>query len=161
MFLEIGDPDKLLPNPHYQSAAPMRLYLRERLESWISRNLNWVEKIRNRRNQVKVAQIQQQTYQKIMDQFKLWEPIIRLNIPDNLVQVAQSYYLLRYHDFEYLTASNLIGYIRHYFTDFEQSLIFYLQAVEPNFGHYLYFILRDKVDQLIIDRFSWLLQKLP
>jgi XPA protein C-terminus len=49
MLKELGEPDKIAPNPHYRSSAPMQLYLRERVEKWIAENAERVEKVLKRR----------------------------------------------------------------------------------------------------------------
>ena len=50
MIKELGEPDKIKPNPHYRSAgAPMQLYLRERVEKWVAENRDRIEKVLKRR----------------------------------------------------------------------------------------------------------------
>src|SRR6185369_8921332 len=49
MLKELGEPDKLAPNPHYRSSAPMQLYLRERVEKWAAENVERIAKAASRR----------------------------------------------------------------------------------------------------------------
>lgn len=49
LIKKLGEPDKIAPNPHYRSAAPMKLYLRERVEKWVEENAERVEKVIDRR----------------------------------------------------------------------------------------------------------------
>lgn len=80
MLKEIGEPDLLRPNPHYRSAAPMKLYLIERLENWIAANSDRVEKAMLRRQ--KLSKIQLQVHQKRREQLRAeingWIPILDL-----------------------------------------------------------------------------------
>jgi hypothetical protein len=46
---KLGEPDKLVRNPHYGSAAPMQLYLRERVEKFVEENAEAIEKVLARR----------------------------------------------------------------------------------------------------------------
>ena len=49
MLKELGEPDKIAPNPHYRSSPPMQLYLRERVENWVAENTERIEKVLKRR----------------------------------------------------------------------------------------------------------------
>ena len=46
---KLGEPDKITKNPHYSSAAPMKLYLRERVEKWVEENPELIQKVIERR----------------------------------------------------------------------------------------------------------------
>ncbi|MDQ7026754.1 MAG: hypothetical protein Q9P01_10995 [Anaerolineae bacterium] len=49
LIKKLGEPDKITRNPHYSSAAPMRLYLRERVEKWVEENPELIQKVIERR----------------------------------------------------------------------------------------------------------------
>jgi len=52
LIKKLGEPDKLVRNPHYGSAAPMRLYLRERVEKFVEENKEAIEKVLARRKKI-------------------------------------------------------------------------------------------------------------
>jgi hypothetical protein len=49
LIKKLGEPDKVTRNPHYSSAAPMQLYLRERVEKWVAENPELIQKVIERR----------------------------------------------------------------------------------------------------------------
>lgn len=49
LIKKLGEPDKVVPNPHYRSSAPMQLYLRERVEQFVEDNAETIKKILARR----------------------------------------------------------------------------------------------------------------
>ena len=50
LIKKLGEPDKITRNPIYSSAAPMQLYLRERVEKWVAENPELIQKVIERRN---------------------------------------------------------------------------------------------------------------
>lgn len=55
LLKKMGEPDKTAPNPHYRSAAPMKLYLRDRVEKFVEENQEAIEKILARRKKLEEA----------------------------------------------------------------------------------------------------------
>jgi len=57
-LLALGDPDLTQSNPHYESAAPMQLYLRDRVEAFLANHADeyaaWLE---DRNKRVAIAQV--------------------------------------------------------------------------------------------------------
>ena len=49
LIKKLGEPDKITRNPIYSSAAPMQLYLRERVEKWVAENPELIQKVVERR----------------------------------------------------------------------------------------------------------------
>ncbi len=149
----IGEPDLLLKNPHYKKAAKMQLFLIDRIEEWVSKNLEMVEKARIRRK--KLSKIQIERHNKIrkemIEKAEIWEPEIYLDSPQtDLVRDAIWYYRDRYEDFGgKLTHKALMAYIRHQYTNYHS----YLDEIELDKGktgvRLLYSILRPKVDEMV------------
>lgn len=162
MFKLLGPPDKKAPNPHYKKAAPMRLYLIERLEGWIRKNLEWVEKARARREKLSAAQklVHEKKRQKMIALANSWEPKIANSLPKKVIREARQYYTYWYHDFDELTQNGLISYIRHQYTDYEKYLARLPKYKGQTGKDYLYLILREKVDGLILIKFVNLLHTL-
>ena len=88
-----------------------------------------------------------------------WKPKISKNIPKKIVNKAINYYTSWYHDFDTLTVKGLIAYIRHHYTDYEQYLAYLIRYKGQTGNHFLYFILRSKVDELIRNNFNYLLHQ--
>jgi hypothetical protein len=49
LIRKLGEPDKVVTNPHYSSAAPMQLYLRERVAKWVEEHPDLIQKVIERR----------------------------------------------------------------------------------------------------------------
>jgi hypothetical protein len=49
LIKKLGEPDKVVRNPHYSKAAPMQLYLRERVAKWVEENPDLIQKVIERR----------------------------------------------------------------------------------------------------------------
>lgn len=55
MIQELGEPDKVVTNPHFQSAAPGCLYLVDRVEAWVDENQERIKKARESRSRRSAA----------------------------------------------------------------------------------------------------------
>lgn len=158
MLKEIGEPDLLRPNPHYRSAAPMKLYLIERLENWIALNTERVEKSMLRRQ--KLSKIQKEAHkkrrQKLIEDIKTWIPELYLEgVTDDILNEAKSYYNYRYMDFDgILTDNSICSFIRHWYTDYED----FLARIDRYKGQtgvgYIYPTIKKRVNSLIIEKFG-------
>lgn len=49
MIQELGEPDKLVTNPHFQSAPDGKLYLVDRVEAWVDENQERIKKAQESR----------------------------------------------------------------------------------------------------------------
>jgi hypothetical protein len=49
LIKQLGEPDKVVKNPHYSTAAPMQLYLRERVAKWVEEHPDLIQKVVERR----------------------------------------------------------------------------------------------------------------
>jgi hypothetical protein len=49
LIKKLGEPDKVVRNPHYSKAAPMQLYLRERVAKWVEEHPELIQKVIERR----------------------------------------------------------------------------------------------------------------
>ncbi|OLS28527.1 MAG: hypothetical protein HeimC2_05840 [Candidatus Heimdallarchaeota archaeon LC_2] len=158
MFKEIGEPDLIRPNPHYKSVAPMKLYLIERLENWIAKNSDLVEKVMLRRQ--KLSKIQKQAHkkrrEKLRQEISEWAPELYLDeLTESVLQEANTYYSYRYIDFNgELTDNAICSFIRHWYTDYEEFLV----RIEKYKGQtgvaYIYPTLKHRVNTLIINKFG-------
>ena len=160
MFRSIGEPDELAKNPHYRTAAPMKLYFRERVEEWVDNNIELVEKSKIRR--LKLSKIQKARHEKLRQQMikiaEEWQPKFTEEIPVDICEQATNFYKWRYEDFRELTLRGLVSYIRHTHTNYEQFLVEVSIRRKTDKGKtgigLLYPILRVKVDDIIIEKFN-------
>lgn len=154
MIKMIGEEDKTAHNPRRRS-SPIRLYLIERIEKWVSENADLVEKAKTRREKLSKAQLKvhAEKREKMKELTESWKP--KMEIPckttiEEITEEAKSYYHLRYDDFNgHVTRQGLIAYIRHEYTDYEC----FLSKIDRSKGKtgvgILYSPLRIKVDKLI------------
>jgi hypothetical protein len=49
LIKKLGEPDKVVTNPHYHSSPPMQLYLRERVAKWVEEHPDLIQKVIERR----------------------------------------------------------------------------------------------------------------
>jgi hypothetical protein len=153
MIRTIGEEDKLVNNPHYRRAAPMRLYLIERIETWVSRNIDLVLSAKYRRE--KLSKIQRDVHErKRVEEMRIineWVPVLNINEPlEKIMEDAKEYYTDRYEDFDgALTQNGLISYIRHQYTDYGDRLYMVDMTIKKR-GMGLYYLeARNRINPLI------------
>ncbi len=158
MLKEIGEPDLLKRNPHYRSAAPMKLYLIERLENWIAANSDRVEKAMLRRQKLSKIQLRahQKRREKIQVEINGWIPVLELTeITKTILNEARDYYQWRYEDFDGILTDNAIcAFIRHWYTDYEEFLGKIARYKGKTGVSLIYPTIKGRVNTLIIEKFD-------
>ncbi|MCH8907112.1 MAG: hypothetical protein IH840_08490 [Candidatus Heimdallarchaeota archaeon] len=153
MFKEIGDPDKYAVNQHYRTGPPMKLYLIERLENWISKNQERVEKAMLRRAKLSAAQLKSHEWRRqlLLNEIEKWVPELYIDkVTKKLKDEAYEYYLNLYEGFNrQLTTNGLIHYIRHNYSNYEEFLWWIGDHKGKTGVGYIYPIIREKLDVLI------------
>ncbi|MCZ7645911.1 MAG: hypothetical protein M5U26_11605 [Planctomycetota bacterium] len=126
LIAKLGEPDKLVRNPHYKSGPPSQLYERRRVEEFIKANRAEVEKAKQARARRKAA-AEKAVKTKINATFGIVDQEgLRLlcPLPDagSLWREAGSYYAMRYSDYQETGFNGLCAFVRHNYTNYEEVL---------------------------------------
>lgn len=161
----LGEPDKTAQNPHYRSAAPMRLYLKSRVEE-VETSAEWtaLKGEADKRKQSASKAVETKLQKLRVELAKLKISIIELS-KDELIQKACDHYNSRqtYRGIEFEPAgpeSNprfidriTVNYLRHVLTPYERELA----EVKGKTGvGEAYMEISRKVFDAISDLYPWL-----
>lgn len=119
----LGPPDLTRQNPHYQRAAPMQLYQRERVERWIAANQSLLAASDKRKaaSQKAVATKEERSRQEVAALVRDLQ--IGKVRKKRLHREAAESYRLRYDYWNgEVTERALCSYIRHNYTNYEEIL---------------------------------------
>lgn len=152
MIKSIGEEDKAVSEPPHR--APLtKLYLIERIEKWISENMEAVIKSKHRRekfskNKIGIYEKNRREETKILNE---WKPSFNVSEDiESVVKEATEYYKDEYSDFGgKLTQDLLISYIRHRYTDYEDFLCSVNRKTKGKNGYFLHLEARNRIDPLI------------
>lgn len=136
----LGEPDKLAPNPHYRSAAPMALYLQERVEAWIETHQEVIAAADTKKRSAAKAITTKRnaTRQKVIT---LLQRLDMRPLPTQAVLVhrVSDFILARYGEWpSYPTQKAICSFIRHAYTNYE-TILHELSGMVGN-GDYFYSI---------------------
>ena len=122
LIRSLGEPDKRVPNPHYQSAAPASLYAIERVEQFVEQHEDEITLARQRSTKAKrVADVKRTELQQ-------WAAAVSIEVdalPINIWDRAEQHYAEREdfaEDFAGVGLNGVIAYARHRFTNYESLL---------------------------------------
>jgi len=122
LIKKLGAPDAEKANPMYKSAAPMQLYLRERVAAWCAENSDLIEKARQRRKHARKA-VETKRQQgrgrlaSLLAQLQL-KPIPARQRLEN--QVAN--FLFERYGTSEVSEKAVCSYLRHNYTNYESIL---------------------------------------
>lgn len=156
MFEDLDPPDLTLKNPHYRNGPPMKLYLIERIESWIEANSDRVAKAKAHREKVskKLSEAQKERYRKLRaeleKELEQWTPELIYPLTPSVILEAHDYYRERYRDYKgKLTYNGLVAFIRHNYTNYHYGLMDLDRLKDPYLTEDLYMAIRRKVDRFV------------
>jgi hypothetical protein len=120
----LGEPDATRRNPYYRSSAPMKLYLRQRVEQWIAEHQDEIMASEPRKQAAQRAvntkrETAQMEIARLVHKLEL-EPIVSRA---RVRKEAAVFFLSRYEDFSgQVTEKGLCSFIRHNYTNYEEIL---------------------------------------
>lgn len=154
MIRELGEPDKVVKNPHYSSGPPAHLYSVERVERWVEENPERVEKARKRRE--KLSKALTQAAKKKRRDLVSWCKNVEIKcdaIPPDIHEEAKRHYeeffMVERGKIAHTPGINgVVSYVRHNYTNYHELLA----KIEGKPGaSEAYWVIRDRVDDAAMD----------
>lgn len=126
----LGEPDKVVPNPHYRNGPPSSLYRRTRVEEFIEANQEEYDKLQAKRAKLRAAS--QRVADKKRQETLSWAESVGIELLEDklpktyngLCRACEEKFLTFIPfsaDFS-LTNNAIVAYIRHNFTNYEALL---------------------------------------
>lgn len=124
LIKSIGAPNAIQTNPYYKNASPTKLYLKERINCWISEHQKEIVAAQVRKDAANKAantkrRLGRTVVAKVVQGLKL-RPI---GTPKSVERQAREFFFSMYEDFNgEVTEKGKCAFIRHNFTNYEEIL---------------------------------------
>lgn len=151
MVEELGQPDEYVENPYYSSAPMAMLYRIDRVETWLAKNRNRIEKAKESRTRRSAAmkKIHDEKRADRLQEARAWISQAEITCPNplpaTLLDDAQQHYRFSPKCSDYREQPALRAYVRHYLTNYEHLL---WEVKRREFSSELYSLLRKRVDEV-------------